>query len=74
MDHGRRVQARCSAAGSAIAPERDDRRMFKGRVRSMNLSLRSLSALAPLMSDSLLPARREASLIEIHGCSSRMRR
>jgi hypothetical protein len=45
MDHGRRVQACCSAAVPAIAQERDDRRTFKGRVRSMDLPLRDLSAL-----------------------------
>src|SRR3954451_8380378 len=38
----RRVQACCPAAVPAIAQERDDRRTFKERVRSMDLPLHDL--------------------------------
>lgn len=45
IDHWRRVQESRSAAGPAIAQERDDRRAFEGRMGSMDLPLCDLSAL-----------------------------
>lgn len=42
---GAACRNRRSTAGPAITQERDDRRAFKGRVCSMDLPLRNLSAL-----------------------------